>query len=129
MKISVAHVWSIESLRTGDYLSACSVPVALDLPVWPVLGVDRRSPAPQHWQNHRRHPLPTDFLIDLEVRCSLALLIPVYGWLNRLTHQRHPTAAARVPVWCAAALFPPRCAPVFAGCRHCAWWRTSAMVL
>jgi hypothetical protein len=52
----------------------------------------------QHWQNRRRHPLPTGSLIDLDVRCRLAVLIPVYGWLNRLEHLRHPTAAARVPV-------------------------------
>jgi hypothetical protein len=46
----IAPVWSIESLRTGVYLGdlgGCTVPIARDLSVCPVLGGDRRNPAPQ----------------------------------------------------------------------------------
>jgi len=42
---------------------------------------------------------PTDALIKLNARCSLALLIPLRGWLNALTGLRIGTIPQRRPLW------------------------------
>jgi hypothetical protein len=100
MCTSTAHVWSIASLRTGAYLGGCSVPVARDFLACPVLGGDRHSPAPQRWPNRCCHPLPTDALIDLKVRCRLGTAT---GTPRRCGRSTPPTGSERgawvAPAW------------------------------
>ncbi len=62
-----------------------------------IFGQCQALPASQRWSSHCFAPSPTDAVLKLQVRRGLALLNPVWSWLNTLTDLRIGTIPQRRP--------------------------------